>query len=245
MMFTFKEIVKKLLRLKTSPEEAFLSYHYQRHNQRRLEHLATLGLNLAGSTVLEVGAGIGDHTSFFIDRQCQVVSTDARIENLEILRHRYPKLQVRLLDLDCADTTTISGLFDVVYCYGLLYHLKRPIEAIEFMACHCRKMLMLETCVSFGKGETVNPCEEKTENPTQSISGQGCRPTREWLYKQLKRHFDFVYMPITQPNHEEFPIDWSLPPSTKTLTRCIFIGSRQKLANDLLIEGIPMQQRRH
>ena len=244
-MFTIRKLVKKLLNLKTSPEDAFLSYHYQRHNQRRLEHLASLGLNLAGSTVLEVGAGIGDHTSFFIDRQCQVVSTDARTENLEILRRRYPNLRVRHLDLDCPDATTINGLFDVVYCYGLLYHLNRPIEAIEFMACHCRKMLMLETCVSFGDGELMNPCNEPAENPTQSVSGQGCRPTRKWVYNQLRRHFAFVYMPITQPNHEEFPIDWSLAPSTNALTRSIFIGSRNKITNDLLIEDIPMRQSRH
>lgn len=244
-MNTFKKVFKKLLELKTSPEKAFLSYYYQRHNQRRLEHLATLGLNLAGSTVLEVGAGIGDHTSFFIDRQCQVVSTDARTENLEILRRRYPNLRVGHLDLDCPDATTINGLFDVVYCYGLLYHLSRPIEAIEFMACHCRKMLVLETCVSFGDGELMKPCNEPAENPTQSVSGQGCRPTRKWVYNQLKRHFAFVYMPITQPNHEEFPIDWSLAPSTNALTRSIFIGSRNRITNDLLIEGIPIQQRRH
>jgi hypothetical protein len=52
-------------------------------------------------------------------------------------------------------------------------------------------------------------------------------------------------MPITQPNHEEFPIDWSSPPSTKTLTRSIFIASRCKLTNNLLVEAIPMKQRRH
>ncbi len=73
----FKKTVKKLLKLPGSPKDVFLSYHYQRHNQRRLEHLATLGLSIAGSTVLEVGAGIGDHTSFFLDRGCHVVCTEA------------------------------------------------------------------------------------------------------------------------------------------------------------------------
>jgi hypothetical protein len=52
-------------------------------------------------------------------------------------------------------------------------------------------------------------------------------------------------MPITQPNHEEFPIDWISPPPTETLTRSVFIASRQQLNNQLLIEDIPLQQQRH
>jgi hypothetical protein len=55
-----------------SPIDVFHSAHYQRHNQRRQEHLASLGLDISGATVLEVGAGIGDHTSFFLDRGCQI-----------------------------------------------------------------------------------------------------------------------------------------------------------------------------
>lgn len=236
---------EKPARVITSPIETFLSHYYLRHNQRRQEHLATLGLDIAGSTVLEVGAGIGDHTSFFLDRGCPVVSTDARPENLKILHSRYPDLQVKHLDLDYPDAATVNGLFDIVYCYGLLYHLKKPAEGIEFMARRCRKMLLLETCVSFGDGELINPCYEPVESPSHSVSGFGCRPTRKWVYNQLKHHFEHVYMPITQPNHEEFPIDWSLPPAAEVLTRSIFISSRHQLNNNLFVEGIPMQQRRH
>jgi len=77
-MNRLKRLLKKLLKYRVSPKgDAFLSYHYQRHNQRRLEHLASLGLDIAGCTVLEVGAGIGDHTSFFLDRGCEVVTSDS------------------------------------------------------------------------------------------------------------------------------------------------------------------------
>ena len=243
MINRLKKIIKGVLKLKISSKDVFLSYHYQRHNQRRLEHLAGLGLNIAGSTVLEVGAGIGDHTSFFIDRGCQVVTTDARQENIRILRSRYP---VRVLHLDLDDPPeTFNELFDIIYCYGLLYHLKNPTNAIEFMSSCCRKMLLLETCVSFGDEDLLNTCIEDALNPTQAISGTGCRPTRRWIYNQLKRHFEFVYLPITQPNYEEFPIDWTSPPHlNKTLTRAVFIASRQKIINKLLVEEIPMKQKR-
>ncbi len=231
------------MRVKKSPIDRFSTHHYQRHNQRRLEHLACLGLNIANSTVLEVGAGIGDHTSFFLDRGCSVVSTEARLENLEVLKSRYPDIQTDYLDMDNPDVSSITESFDIVYCYGLLYHLEHPGKAIEFMSRHCSKMLLLETCVSFGDGESINLCDERIENPTQSASGRGCRPTREWIYNQLKKYFAFTYMPITQPNHEQFPTDWSSSPPGNTLSRAIFVASREQLTNKLLTESIPMQQK--
>ncbi len=71
-----------------SPESVFHAHFYLRHNQRRQEHLASLGLPIAGASVLEVAAGIGDHTSFFLDRGCSVLSTEARQESLAIGRIR-------------------------------------------------------------------------------------------------------------------------------------------------------------
>lgn len=220
----------------------FTTHEYQRHNQRRQEHLATLGLPLHDRTVLEVGAGIGDHTTFFLDRSCTVLSSDARPENVELLRARFPNQEVILLDLE----QTNAGLgrtFDLVYCYGLLYHLARPAEAIAFMAQQTHDLLLLETCVSYGHEPQINLCSELAEDPTQAISGTGCRPTRPWVFGELGKHFPHVYMPVTQPWHEQFPLDWSSPPPHSGLTRSVFVASRAPIDNPLLMAGIPMQQR--
>lgn len=227
-----------------SPIQAFHSVSYLRHNQRRQEHLATLGLNLFNASVLELGAGIGDHTSFFLDRGCQVLVTEGRPENLEVLQKRFPDLPVRLLDMDDPDPT-LEETFDIVYSYGLLYHLQKPTEAIAYMADHCRNLLLLETCVSPGEEEAINLCEEPAGDPTQSVVGYGCRPTRPWVFNQLKQHFAYVYMPVTQPNHKEFPIDWTADLSGARLTRSVFIASREPIHNPLLVDGIPMRQQRH
>jgi FkbM family methyltransferase len=229
--------------LPIDPRKVFHCDEDLRHNQRRLEHLASLGLDIVGKTVLELGAGIGDRTSFFLDRSCKVVAAEGRPQNLEILRSRYPDIETIQLDLDTPDLK-INQQFDIVYCYGLLYHLQKPTQAIEFMSRSCQNMLLLETCVSFGEEESINFCKEVVDYPSQAISGKGCRPTRKWLYNQLKQYFEFVYMPITQPNHEQFPIDWTLS-SSETLVRSVFIASRQKLNNLLLVEDIPLKQQRH
>src|ERR1700737_4192659 len=75
--------------------------------------------------------------------------------------------------------------FDVIYCYGVLYHLRTPAEAIDFIAAHCSGLLLLETCVSFGSELDPHLVNEHPDKPSQAISGVGCRPTRNWVFTEL------------------------------------------------------------
>jgi hypothetical protein len=82
------------------PMHQFHSDHYLRHNARRLEHLASLELNVRGATVLEIGSGIGDHSHYYLDRECKIMITEAREINLDILKERYPSQSISHLDLE-------------------------------------------------------------------------------------------------------------------------------------------------
>lgn len=227
----------------------FHSDEYLRHNQRRLEHLASLRLPLHGKSVLEVGAGIGDHTGFFLDRGCRVHVTDARPENLSILRERLGGVQkVEIGSLDMDYPIPMGRRFSVVYCYGALYHLQRPEQAIRFLAEHCDGMLLLETCVSPGDGAEINLIEEPSEQFTQAVHGKGCRPTRQWVWDALQSEFPFVYATRTQPAHDQFPLNWeNLSPAPGKLTRCVFIASRTDLAekNGMLLRELPQRYGRN
>jgi hypothetical protein len=219
--------------------ENFLNEPYQRHNRRRQEHLASLRLPLFGKSVLEFGAGIGDHTSFFLDRGCTVTVTDAREENVRAIRARFPDIDARVVDIERGLPPDI-GRHDVVYAYGLLYHVSDPASALAHMASVASEMLLLETCVSFGDGENINATKEDVGNPTQAIHGLGCRPTRAWVFNTLVRHFEHVYMTLTQPWHEEFPVLWDgTPPVNGTgLYRSVYIASRHSLTNDRLVDHL-------
>lgn len=210
----------------------FLSPYYQRHNQRRQEHLASLGLPIFGKTVLEVGAGIGDHTSFFTDRKCRVTSTDGRQELLDILQERHPQVASLLWDIESPPPKLIPKS-QIVYAYGILYHTKDPLTALEHLASLCDEMLLLETCVSFGDEEATNLTSETIDDPTQALRGTGCRPTRQWVFKTLKHLFPYVYLTRTQPSHEEFPTEWtdSVKKTWIGLSRAVFIASRLPIAN--------------
>jgi Methyltransferase domain len=232
---------------KFTPIEAFQSIAYQRHNARRLEHLASLRIPVAGLRVLELGAGIGDQTSYYVDRGCEVTITEARGSNLEILSRRFPEHTVVRLDMEHPECVA-GAPFDVAHCYGLLYHLANPEQAIGFIGSHC-STLFLETCVSFGSELAVNAVPEDAADHTQAISGMGCRPTRPWLWQQLQRHFAHVYCPTTQPNHEEFPLDWTAPEKHRiampVLQRSVFVASRREIHNPLLSRDLLDVQIRH
>jgi hypothetical protein len=106
-------------------------------------------------------------------------------------------------------------------------------------------MLFFESCVFFSGGEEINPTSESQQDPTQAYSGIGCRPTRAWIFRELRKLFEFVYIPITQPWHEEFPTDWGNEKHHKApLQRAIFVASREPICNDLLSNSLLHSQGR-
>ena len=202
----------------------------------------SLDLPLAGKTVLETGAGLGDHSTFFLDRGCPMIITEGRPANVTYLKKRFPRQRVELLDLDAP--RDLQARSQIVYCYGTLYHLAKPAEALEYLSRNCEESLLLETCVSFGEQEEMNPVQEPRSQASQAVSGYGCRPTRRWIYSQLKKHFSCVYLPLTQPWHEQFPTDWRNENANQggQLTRAVFIASRTAIENPNLSVDIPMIQ---
>ncbi len=231
--------------------EAFRYGYYARHNSRRLEHVASLGLDLQQKSVLEVGAGVGDLTGFFLDRGCAVISVEPRPENCQAFGEffkgfEYPSsVQSAVVNCDVESVTeNIAARFDVVFCYGLLYHVADPELVLRILADRCTGLLLLETRVSFGDEEAINPLEENVESANQSFHGGACRPTRPWVFNRLRALFPYVYMPATQPAHEEFPIDWTAPADAARLTRAVFVGARHRLASPLLLDHVPDRQRR-
>ena len=215
--------------------DSFKTDYYQRHNQRRLEHLSSLNLDIFSKTVIEVGAGIGDHTSFFVDRNCKVTSTDARDELVSIIAKRHPSVNAIVWNAEQKPLSYFSK-FDIVYAYGILYHTKNPLNVIKNLSSISKGMLLLETCVSAKKNNSINIVNESNDF-TQAFDNKGCRPSRFWIFNTLKKFFPYVYMTKTQPAHEEFPTDWNDVDQT-LLTRAVFVASMKKISNKALEENI-------
>lgn len=225
-----------------TPEDTFSAAYYQTHNVARLRHLDSLGIDFNNKRVLEIGAGIGDHTYYLLIKGAKVTSTDARPELVERLKSRFGN-DCFTLDAE-KDIEMLKNLphFDIIYCYGLLYHLGKPADFLAALKGKC-DILLLETCVSSDHRETgPYVVDENPADPTQASSGKGCRPSRNWIVNQLNQIFQYVYFPITQPFHPQFPLDWNKEIEDRDeLIRSIFIGSNHELTNANLTNQLPVK----
>jgi len=233
--------------LKSPGFESFDTAEAMEINRARQDHLASLGLNLANQSILEVGAGVGWHTLFFESLGCTILSTDARPENVREHLQRYPHRagRVEVADLTVPASHDRFGQFDVVYCYGTLYHLSNPALCIRDLSKICRRVFLLETCVNPQDNGKINLVREDHRNPNQSFHGLGCHPGRDWCVAELHQHFTFVYLTMTQPDHPEFPLTWPahLLPGIQN-ARAVFVASREPLNLPTLSPSLLMQQQR-
>jgi methyltransferase family protein len=220
----------------------FFSAAYQQHNISRLQHLESLGVDLARKSVLEVGAGIGDHSLFYLYRNCRLLAVEGRARLAKKLSERLG-IDVKVVDLDREpERLEQFGRFDLVHCYGLLYHLSDPARFLSIVS-RVGDCLLLETCVSFGDELSTNKCGELSSIPSQALHGEGCRPTREWIFEQLKLHYQYVYATRTQPRHPEFPTDWSGPSHERaSLKRAVFVASHSPISSPNLVTELPQKQ---
>jgi FkbM family methyltransferase len=205
-------------------------------NRARLDHLATLGLPLDGRSVLDVGCGVGHLAQFFVDRNCRVKCVDGREENVRDLRQRYPGLPAGVADVEAGLES--FGTFDVVFCYGLLYHLENPVLGIRNMAQVCRDLLLIETLVCDSQLPVTHWAEEPLTG-NQALRGLGSRHSPSFVKLALNAAgFPFVYRAASPPRHPDFEVSWDNSLAWRQhghLIRSVFVVSRRELHNSNLI----------
>jgi len=205
-------------------------------NKARIEHLDSLHLNFTNKTVLETGCGgRGDFTRYLLNKNAIITLNDYRKENINsILTSLNTTLDSNTWDLNQPIPT--DKKFDIIVCYGTLYHLNKPKEAIINLSKMCNDFLVLSTVTNGKNDESINIVKENNEMNNQAGDGYGCRPGRVFLFNILRQNFKHVYLIKTQPKHEDFPLHF--PSITNPFSRNVFIGSHIKLENDLLVEEL-------
>jgi FkbM family methyltransferase len=205
--------------------------------------LASLEISGAGKSVLDVGCGVGHLSGFFEERGARVVGVDARPENIARLHSLYPGRTAHVANVEF-DRLSELGRFDIVFCYGLLYHLENPSAALRNMASCCGELLLLETVVTDDPRPIFQLVDEPPATISQAVSGFGCRPSPAFVAMALSRMgFSFVYTSDTCPNHPDFKFEWTGGGEWSRdgkLLRCIFVASRTRLSNPhltLLLEA--------
>lgn len=207
-------------------------------NRARLDHLASLDLPLEGRRVLDVGAGPGLLAQSFVERGCQVVCLEGRKENVERMHQLHPDLDGRVFDVEADDWSSL-GRFDVVFCYGLLYHVQNPFRLLRNLGSVCGDLLLLSTAVADHRLPLV-VMEEETASYTQALENVGCRPTPSFVALALRSAgFNHVYGATTPPDHPDFQFSWRNDLSLQRdghLIRCTFVASRAALDRPGLVD---------
>jgi SAM-dependent methyltransferase len=202
-------------------------------NKERIKHLDNLKLNFKDKKILETGCGgKGDFTKYLLQFTQNISLNDTRSENINnLLKTNNLNLNYNTWDLN--ENLPENELFDIIFSYGTFYHLHNPENAIKNLSIICKDFIIIETITNGKNDMSINICNEDYTNLNQSTTGSGCRPGRNFIFNLLKKYFKHVYTLKTQPIHEEFPLVF---PSNTLNNRCIFIGSHNKIENDMLLE---------
>lgn len=207
-------------------------------NYARLNHLESLQIPVKGKTVIDVGCGVGHLAQYFVKRGCDVFCVDGRAEIISELQKRYPGLRSAIVDVEKTPLSNY-GAFDIVFCYGLLYHLEDPLLSLQYLASACKETLLLETCITDHPHPLLHLVEE-TATYSQSLTGIGCRPTPSYIVMALLRaDFRYVYVPKAPPQYVDFEFTWQgdlAHVRDGHNLRQIFIASRSEIPNSNLIQ---------
>jgi SAM-dependent methyltransferase len=189
------------------PKPIFDLPHYERLNETREAFLreflpawiGRLGLN----TAIDVGCGLGYFSRALQGLGLRVTACDGRRENVEEASRRYPQISFRVANVEDSALESL-GKFDLVFCFGLLYHLENPFAALRNLHALTGKVLLVESmCVPGGRALLDLREEGKTED--QGLNFVAFYPTEPCLVKMLhSAGFPFVYRFSRMPEHEAF-----------------------------------------
>ena len=182
-------------------------WHIQRRFRRRMR-LLQIPKDLTGKTVLDMGSWDG-FWAFECERRGakRVLAIDTWVSERQYGTFLYARerlgSKVDHLKLDAHDVSPErTGKFDLVLCFGLLYHLRHPLLALEKIRSVSLDQLIIETNSLIPAIHeripmiTFFPGDEASDNLFQHKGGF---PTRSWLARALHsagfaRH-EFVYSP--------------------------------------------------
>jgi tRNA (mo5U34)-methyltransferase len=164
---------------------------------RKLQPLLSL------KTALDAGCGVGFFSQMLADMHLSVAAFDGRAENVSEARRRFPSIPFETADVQDSAVRAL-GSFDLALCFGLLYHLENPFQAIRNLRALTGKCLLLESMCAPGERSELLLREEPCI-ADQSLTDMACYPSESGLVKMLYRSgFAKVYRVVPLPNHDDF-----------------------------------------
>jgi len=155
------------------------------------------------SNAVDAGCGVGYFSKTLVECGLNACGFDGREENVAEARHRFPQIPFEQGDIEERAILQL-GRFDFVLCFGLLYHLENPLQAMRNLRGLTGKCLLLESmCVPEERPAMLLRNEPRQDD--QSLTSMALYPSESSLVKMLYRvGFGMVYRVRPLPDHEDF-----------------------------------------
>ena len=181
--------------------------HYGNLNHARgtlvTELLGEIKDRLGLHTAIDVGCGLGHFSALLDDAGMEVTAVDGRQENVEEASRRYPGIRFEQFDVQDKAISNL-GKFDLVFCFGLLYHLENPMLAVRHLRAMTSHVLMIEGVIYPGN-EPIMALIDEEIHEDQGLNHLAFYPTEACLVKIMYRAgFPQVYGFKRQPDHSEY-----------------------------------------
>ena len=211
----------------------FDAKHYETLNASRGAVVSTLLSELIRPlglrTAVDVGCGFGYFSGLLLSLDFEVTAVDGRRENVEEAERRNPGAKFEQFNVEYSRLKEL-GQFDLVFCFGLLYHLENPLLAIRNLHAISKHFLFVESVIFPGE-EPVMALVDQELHDDQGLNHMAFYPTEACLVKMLYRcGFSQAYGLARQPDHP----DYHSSPNSRRV-RTVLVGSRSPIASKLLM----------
>ncbi len=162
--------------------------------------IATYGLHSA----IDMGAGLGYFSDRLSSMGLKVTAVEARAENIEEGRRRYPTISFCQGDIEDVTSLNIEPA-DLVLCFGLLYHLENPFRAVRHLHRLTKRILLLESMIVPSLEPSALLYDEPFGQKDQGLNYIAFIPSEACLIRMLYQSgFTKVYKPVSLPAHPDF-----------------------------------------
>jgi tRNA (mo5U34)-methyltransferase len=159
------------------------------HPQDRLDFVAPfLPVDLEGKSVLDIGCNAGFFSLEMKRRGARrVLGIDSNPRFVEQARFaaRHLELDVEYREMDCYEIGDLGEQFDVVVFFGVLYHLRHPLLALDLIRSCCRELMLFQT-VMWGFSEPIDIPEDFGEREGQRLFSENGFPRLYFIEHQFK-----------------------------------------------------------
>lgn len=191
--------------------------------------IAQLGRQVPGGvrTCADVGAGPGWFSERLVGQGLEVVGLEGRAELTAEAARRVTGATFKQVNVESSSEMGELGRFDLVFCFGLLYHTENPFAVVRNLERLTGEVLFIETMV-LPTDEPIFRLVGEGQNETQGLTYHSLIASRSALVKMLQTAgFSWVGEYMGRVDHPDF-----VDSPSRYRRRGVYLASRRPLTVD-------------